>query len=106
MQPVAEARRARERERPSAPAHQMRVEQEERQAAEMIAMQVAHQHRLDAVGLDAETLERDQRGRPAIDQEARFRCRHQEAGVIPAAAAEGVAAAEKANLHRLRPVAG
>src|SRR5579859_4251509 len=65
----------------------------------MIAVQVAHQHGVDAVGVDAVALERDQRRGAAIDQKPRLRRGHQEAGMIPAAAAEGIAAPEKPDLH-------
>ena len=51
-QPVAEAGRSRQQERGGAAADKLRIEQEEGQAGKMVAVQVAHQHGRDRIGLD------------------------------------------------------
>ena len=52
-----------------------------------------------SVGLDPRALQRDERGRAAIEEDAALLAHEEEAGVEAAAAAEGVAAADEGELH-------
>jgi hypothetical protein len=75
------------------------MQQEERHAAEMIAMQVAEEDRVDPTRIDAEAAHADQRGGAAVDQKP-FRARgHREAGLQPSAAAERITATENPDPH-------
>src|SRR5579871_3333240 len=96
--PGIDARRSGQRERPRALA-EMRLEHEIRNAAEMIAVEVAEEDRVDGVARNAEPLEPDQRGGAAIDQEIRRLADHVEAGVEPAARAERISAADELQVH-------
>src|SRR6478735_7803512 len=89
-------------ERPGA-ARELRVQQQERQAAKMVAMEMRDQDQVDVVAHDAEAFQRGQRRRAAIDQEIDAVTRDVEAGVEPAAGTERVAAADKSQLHRPQP---
>jgi hypothetical protein len=92
---IFEARWADQRERCSAPAVELCIQNEERQTAEVIPVQVRNENRGDAVWIDPEFADRDQARSAAIDQEATRLAIHIEAGVEPAAAAKGVSAAEE-----------
>jgi hypothetical protein len=108
-QPLLEARRASHGERCGAAAHELGVEQEEGQAGEMVAMQVAHQHGRNRVGFDLPFADRHHRGSAAVDQHvAVLPTFEMEAGIEAAAAAEGVAGAKELQAHRLvtAPAAG
>ncbi|MGY3295093.1 hypothetical protein ACVW0I_000854 [Bradyrhizobium sp. LM6.11] len=78
----------------------MRVEQDKRQPGKMVAVEMRDQDEIDIVAVDLESLQRRQSRRAAIDQEVDLAPRDVEAGVEPAAGSEGVAAADKAQLHR------
>ncbi len=99
-EPLGERLRPDDRERALALAHELRIHQHENETGEMIAVQMADHHRIDAVRVDAELAHRDHRGGAAVDEEPRIPVFDQEAGVEPPAAAEGIAASEKAQLHR------
>jgi hypothetical protein len=77
----------------------LRLEQQKRQAAEMIAVEMAEEHPVDGRGLDAEAAHGDERGGAAVDQEALAAGGHEEAGLQTAAAAERVAAAQHPDRH-------
>ena len=66
----------------------------------MIAVEMRDQDEVDVVARDAEPLQRRQRGGAAIDQEIDAFAGDMKAGVVPAAGAERVAAADKSQLHR------
>src|SRR5437773_11923575 len=68
----------------------------------MVAMEMRNEDQVDRLARDVEALERRQRGGAAIDQKIDRRARDVEAGVLPAARAERVAAADELQLHRLR----
>jgi hypothetical protein len=68
-----------------AAADKLRVEDQEWQAAKVIAVQVGQKHRLDAVRINLEATHGDERRGTAVDQETRFRRLDVEAGVEPAA---------------------
>ncbi len=103
-QPHLDAFGSGDHQRP-APAGELRVEQQERQAGEMIAVEMRDQDQVDFVARDAEPLQRRQRRGAAIDQEIDARAGDVKAGVGPAAGAERVAAADKSQLHRRLPPA-
>ena len=66
----------------------------------MIAVQVAHQHRRDGVGVDAPFADRHHRGGAAIDQQiAVLAALEVKAGVEPPTAAEGVTGTEELQAH-------
>src|SRR5512144_509321 len=85
-----DALRACDDERPGT-ACELRVQQQERQAAKMVAVKMRDQDQVDGVARDAETLKRRQRRRTAIDQEIDAPARDVEAGGEPAAGTERVA---------------
>ena len=83
-----------------------RVDQQERHPRAVVAVKMREEDHVDAVGVDTLRPHRDQRRRAAIEQEPRRRRRrraggrrrfHQDAGLKAAAAAEGIAGAEKAH---------
>ena len=86
-------------QRPAA-ARELRVEQQERQSGEMIAVEMRDQDQIDIVARDAEPLQCRQRRGAAIDQEIDVFAADMKAGVVPAAGPERVAAADKLQLHR------
>src|SRR5579872_2303526 len=96
---LREARRTVERERPVAPAHMLTIEHEEGQPAEMIAMEMADENGIDIVDEDARLFQGDERARAEIDEKPPARALEQEAGIEPAAAAEGIACANEPDLH-------
>src|SRR6185437_3519776 len=90
----------------TAAARELGIEQEEGQAGEMIAVKVGDEDQLDVVAHDTVALQRRQRRGAAIDQDIDRRSRDMKAGVLPAAGAEGVAAADKVHLHRMDRLQG
>ena len=76
------------------------IEQEEWQAGKVVAMKMGDQDEIDVVAHDAAALQRRDRGGAAIDQEIDGLSGNVEAGILPAAGAEGIAAADKLHLHR------
>jgi hypothetical protein len=88
--------RAGDDERPRA-ARDLAVEHQEGDSAEVIAVQVAHQHVLDPVRVDAGAPHRDQRRRAAVDERAVAVVLEQDARLHAPAAAECVAASEEAH---------
>jgi hypothetical protein len=96
--PALDAGRPGKRERARALA-EMRLEHEVGDAAEMIAVEMRDQDRVDGAARNAEPLEPDQRGGAAIDQKVRALAHHVEAGVEAAARAERVPAADELQMH-------
>ncbi len=83
-------------------AAELRVEHQERQATEVVAVQVGDQHRLDLVGVDLLLAQRGQAGRSAVQQHAG--CvdlvgSQGDAGLEPATGAERIAAARRRHTH-------
>src|SRR5581483_7956165 len=78
-------------------------EQEERQAGEVIAVEMRDQDEIDRVALDAEAFQCRQRRGAAIDQKVDGSARDVKAGVLPAAGTERVAATDELQLHRPCP---
>lgn len=76
------------------------VQKEERQTAEMVAVQVRQQNAVDAVGIDAESIDGNHRRRAAVDQKPSVRGSDHETGIEPPAGPERVAATEKPHFHR------
>ncbi len=85
-------------QRPRA-ARELGVEQEERQAGEMIAVEMRDQDDVDVLARNAEALQRDQRRRAAVDQEIGALARDVKAGVEAPAGAQRIAAADELQLH-------
>ena len=106
LDPRPRARRPGDDERTLAPHHQLRLDQEERQRAEMIAMQMREDDAVDLAVIEPARLQRDRRRRAAIDQQRRLRGLQPEAGVEPAAGAEGIAAAYDGETHAQAPALG
>ena len=98
-QPGLDALRSGDHQRPGPP-RELRIEQQERQAAEMIAVKMRDQDQVDVVAPDVEPLQRRQRGGAAVDQEIDAAAGDMKAGIVPAAGAERIAAADKSQLHR------
>src|SRR5260370_5118899 len=82
------------------PMGELRIEQQKRQACEMIAVEMRDQDEVDRIARDGEPLQRRQRGCAAIDQEIDVLAGDMEAGVEPATGTERIAAADKLQLHR------
>src|SRR5579859_1770578 len=75
------------------PPRKLRIEQEERQAREMVAVEMRDQDQVDLVALYSEALQSRQRRGAAIDQEIGCLAGDLKAGVLSAAGAERIAAA-------------
>ena len=65
---VARTGRAGDEQRTVAPAQELRVEQQKRQAAEMVAVQVAQDDGIDGVRVDVARAQRNQRGGAEIEK--------------------------------------
>lgn len=94
-----DARRAGDDERPCAPRDELGVQDEEGQAAEVIAVEVADEDGLDVVRIDVEAAHRDERRRAAVEQDGAGCGSDEDARLEPPAAAEGVAAAKELHRH-------
>jgi hypothetical protein len=83
------------------------VEHEKRDAAEMVGMKMRDQDGVDRFGVDGQAVERNERGRAAIDQHIHIAPDQMKAGVEPPAGAEGIPAAEELqSQHDLTAVRG
>ena len=100
---LAGADRADDGQRLVAVAVELGVEEEERQAAEMVAVEVRQHHRVDAVGVDPEPLQRDERGGAEIEHDRRRRGLNEETRVCPSARSERVPAADDRQAHGVTP---
>src|SRR5262249_42110636 len=65
----------------------------------MVAVQRREHDAVDLVRIETLRLEGDKRGRPAIDEQLAFRCFEKEAGVEPAAGAEGITRSDDRQAH-------
>src|SRR4029077_2144420 len=72
------------------------VEDQERQAAEVIAVKVAQEYNPHLSRVHAVALHADQRRGAAVDEHGRLGAREVQAGLQPATSAEGVARAHEA----------
>ena len=81
------------------------MEDQERNAAEVVAVQMGEDHRIDRSRIDAEVAHRDQRRGAAIDEDLSLTRLEVNARLEAPAAAERVSRAEKADLHE-RPISG
>src|SRR3990172_7788960 len=97
-----EARRAGDHERPGSLGHQPRFQDEERDASEVVPVQMGDEDCVDARWRHAPTLHADERGGAAVEKEPRVPGINEETGLQPASAPEGVTAAEKVNADRHR----
>ncbi len=95
---LAHAGRARDGER-HGPAPELPVEDQERERAEVVAMQVREGDRADRRRIDVGPPHGDERGGPAVDEQAPARALEEQAGLEAAAAPEGVAGAEDVDLQ-------
>jgi glutamate dehydrogenase/leucine dehydrogenase len=79
---------------------ELAVQDQERQAAEVVAVQVRHQHQPDPVGILPLLLQGDQGGGAAVQQDVAVLAGgvQQDAGLEAAAAAEGVTGADEPHL--------
>src|SRR3954468_1430933 len=86
-------------ERLVSPAVELRVEEEEGQAAEMVSVQVAEDDAVEAVRIEPHALQGDERGRAEIERHRRGPRLEPEARVRPAPRAEGVTATDDGQSH-------
>src|SRR6266566_8242149 len=91
-QPRLDAGRSGDDKRTGAP-RELRVEQQKRQSAEMVTVEMRDQDEVDILARDIEPLQGRQRRRAAIDQEIDAAAGDMKAGVETAAGTERVAAA-------------
>jgi hypothetical protein len=77
----------------------MLLQQQERQAGEVIAVQVAEEDDIDARGIDGKAAHRDQRRRAAVEQAGGRPAGDQEAALKPTPAPERIATSENPNSH-------
>ncbi len=75
------------------------LENEERQAADVIGVEMRDEDRIDGVAVDRKLVHRDQRRRAAIDQRVDLPADQMKAGVESPAGAEGIAAADELQVH-------
>ena len=102
VEPSARAGRAGDEKGAAAPALMLRIDEQEGQPAEVVAVQVGDNDTVKAVRVDAARAERHHRGGSAIDQHRRIRRLHPEAGVEPAAGTEGIARSHDGEPHAHR----
>ena len=98
-QPFAQARWSRHRQRCRAAADQLCVQDKERQAPEMVAVQMRYEDGFDRIRLDAEAPNGNHRRGAAVNQELGRSSGYVKACVEPAAAAKGVATTEELQSH-------
>ena len=73
IEPRARSRRSRDQKRTLTLRKELGVEQEERECAEMVAVQMRKHDAVDVIGIEAMRLERNQRRGSAIDKKRAFR---------------------------------
>ena len=83
--------------------HVVGLEDEERHAADVIAVKVREEDDVDLVAVDRELVHRNERGGAAIDQGVDAASDEMEAGIELPARAEGIAAADELQMHGLSP---
>ncbi len=86
-------------ERALASCQELRIEQQKRKPAEMVAVQVGQDDAVDPIVIDAAGLERDQRRCAEIDRQHALGGLEQKAGVEPATRAEGIARTDDGETH-------
>src|SRR5579864_4388778 len=91
---VAQAGRTSQHQR-SLAAGELLVENEEWDAAKVVAVQVRHEHRVDRSGCESQSRQTDQRRRPAVEQHVRALATERDTRLETPAAAEGVARADE-----------
>jgi hypothetical protein len=84
-----------DRERFAALAEELGIQHEERNAAEVIGMEMGDHDQADGVALDPQLLQRHQRRSAAVDQQVGPFTGKVKAGVEPAARPEGIAAPDE-----------
>lgn len=84
-QALTQARRSRNAQGRGTAADKLRIEDQERQTAEVIPVKMGQEDRLDCIGINPEAAHSDEGGRPAVDQESRGRRLDMEACVEPTA---------------------
>ena len=97
--PLFGSARADDGQRPAARPFVQIFEKQERQPAEMVAVQMADCHEVDPLRGDLQRLEGQQRRRPAVEQKSRIRGLHQIPALASAAVEERVARAEHRYAH-------
>jgi hypothetical protein len=75
------------------------IENEERKPTEVIPVEVADENRSNTVGVDPRSLERDERGRTAVDEAGMPIRLSENARLQATAATERVAAPQESNSH-------
>jgi hypothetical protein len=95
--PLDDAGRARDRERRGPPA-ELAVEDEEREATEVIAVEVRHDDGTDRRRIHPCSLERDERRRATVDKEAGAGPAEEQTGLEAVAAAKGIPRTEELKL--------
>ena len=98
-QPLPQVARPGDGQRPLALGRQHRVDEQERHAAAVVAVQVGEQDGIDRVGGDPLLGQGDERGGPEVDRHPRAGPVHQDASLEPPPAAERVAAADEPDRH-------
>jgi hypothetical protein len=81
------------------PPAELTVQDEEREAAEVVAVQMGQKDPADRSRVHAGPLHRDQRGRPAVDQERPARALQEEARLKAPSAPKRVARPEELKLN-------
>src|SRR6516225_11233714 len=98
-QPFPQARRPRHRQRCRPAADQLCVQNKERQAAEMVAVQMRYEDGFDRIRLDAKASNGNHRRGATVNQELGQFSGYVEARVETAAAAKGIATTEELKSH-------
>src|SRR5262249_27449470 len=99
IEPCACAGRSCDQQRSLALRKELGVQQEEGERAEMVAVQMRKHDAVDPVRIETARLERDERCRPAVDEQRAFRRFEVETGVEPAAGAEGITRSDDRQAH-------
>src|SRR5262249_7241794 len=81
------------------PPAKLSVEDQERQASEVIAVEMGQHDGVEVERVDAETPQRNERGRTAVEQDAARAGLDEDAGLESATTAEGVARSDEGDAH-------
>lgn len=94
LDPLLGAHRTAHYQRPAPRRAVLRVDVEQVQAAEVVAVQVRQEDRVQVGGVEAGALEPQERGRAEVHAEGALAVLHEEAGVASPAGVEGIGASD------------
>ena len=97
-QSLGDARRAGQHQRAEATG-ELRVEKEERNSSEVVAVEVAHEDDADRGGVDRRPLQSDEGRGPAIHESVKPARLDEDRGLQPSTASKSIAASQEPNVN-------